>query len=202
MVTDGPSDTTSTTTAESGLWVVIGLGNPGPRFTSSRHNVGFSCVDVLATRHGIPLKERRQHAVLGQGAIEGRQVVLAKPRTFMNLSGRALRYVRDRFGVPPERMLVVYDDMDLPLGKLRLRLSGSSGGHNGLNSIIGELDTQEFPRLRIGIGRPNQPDTIAHVLGGFTSAEKREIAEALSVAADAVEAVLAEGVERAMNGFN
>jgi peptidyl-tRNA hydrolase, PTH1 family len=202
VVRDGPPDSTPPTAAESGLWIVIGLGNPGPRFTSSRHNVGFSCVDVLAARHGISVKERRQLAVLGQGAIGGCQVVLAKPRTFMNLSGRALRYMRDRYGVPPERMLVVYDDMDLPLGKLRLRLSGSSGGHNGLNSIIGELGTQEFPRLRIGIGRPNQPDTIAHVLGGFTSAEKQEISEALNSAASAVETVLAEGVERAMNGFN
>jgi len=129
-------------------------------------------------------------------------VVLAKPRTFMNLSGRALRYLRDRFGVPPERMLVVYDDMDLPLGKLRLRLSGSSGGHNGLNSIISEIGTQEFPRLRIGVGRPTQSNTIAHVLGGFTQAEQQDIAEALSSASGAIEAVLAEGVERAMNRFN
>ena len=164
--------------------------------------MGFSCLDFLAERHGIPVKERRQHAVVGQGIIEGCWVVLAKPRTFMNLSGRALRYLRDRFGVPPERMLVVYDDMDLPLGKLRLRLSGSSGGHNGLNSIISELDTQEFPRLRIGVGRPNQPDTIAHVLGGFTYAEKHDIAEALSNASDAIETVLSEGVEQAMNRFN
>jgi PTH1 family peptidyl-tRNA hydrolase len=99
-------------------------------------------------------------------------------------------------------MLVVYDDMDLPLGKLRLRPSGSSGGHNGLNSIIGELDTQEFPRLRIGVGRPNQPDTIAHVLGGFTYAEQEDIAEALNSASDAIEMVLSEGVDQAMNGFN
>ena len=188
--------------AEGELWIVVGLGNPGPRFTSSRHNVGFSCLDVLAKRHDIPMKERRQHAVLGQGTIDGCRVVLAKPRTFMNLSGRALRYLRDRFGVPPERMLVVYDDMDLPLGKLRLRLSGSSGGHNGLNSIISEIDTLEFPRLRIGVGRPTQSNTIAHVLGGFTQAEQQDIAEALSSASDAVEVVLAEGVERAMNRFN
>ena len=187
---------------EGELWVVVGLGNPGPRFTSSRHNVGFSFLDILAARHDIPIKERRQHAVLGQGTIDGCRVVLAKPRTFMNLSGRALRYLRDRFGVPPERMLVVYDDMDLPLGKLRLRLSGSSGGHNGLNSIISEIGTQEFPRLRIGVGRPTQSNTIAHVLGGFTQAEQQDIAEALSSASGAIEAVLAEGVERAMNRFN
>jgi PTH1 family peptidyl-tRNA hydrolase len=99
-------------------------------------------------------------------------------------------------------MLVVYDDMDLPLGKLRLRLSGSSGGHNGLNSIISEIGTQEFPRLRIGVGRPTQSNTIAHVLGGFTQAEQQDIAEALSSASGAIEAVLAEGVERAMNRFN
>ena len=187
---------------EDELWVVVGLGNPGPRFTSSRHNVGFSCLDALAARHGIPMKERRQHAALGQGTIQSYRVVLAKPRTFMNLSGRALRYLRDRFGVPPERMLVVYDDMDLPLGKLRLKLSGSSGGHNGLNSIISEMGTQEFPRLRIGVGRPTQSNTIAHVLGGFTQAEQQDIAEALSSASGAIEAVLAEGVERAMNRFN
>ena len=113
-----------------------------------------------------------------------------------------LHRLRDRFGVSPEHMLVVYDDMDLPLGKLRLRPLGGSGGHNGLNSIISELDTQEFPRLRIGVGRPNQSDTIAHVLGGFSYTEQEDIAEALNNASDAIEMVLSEGVDQAMNRFN
>lgn len=184
------------------LWIVVGLGNVGPTFKSSKHNVGFECIDALAKRHQISVRERRQHAVLGQGEVEGCRVVLAKPRTFVNRSGKAIVYLRDRFGVPPDRTLIVYDDMDLPLGKLRLRPAGASGGHNGMNSIIDSLGTENFPRLRIGIGRPDQPDVIAHVLGGFSEQEKEHIADAVNLAVDAIDLIMADDINTAMNRFN
>ena len=182
-------------------WVVVGLGNPGKRYERNRHNVGFHCVDLLAARHGISLGDRRAHAVLGQGGLDGASVVLAKPRTYMNRSGVAAVYLAQRFGVRPSHLLVVTDDMDLPLGTLRLRAAGGSGGQNGLNSIIEELGTQDFPRLRIGIGRP-LGGAVQHVLSSFSAEEDEAVREVLGRAADVVEACMADGVETAMNRFN
>ena len=182
-------------------WVIVGLGNPGSRYAQSRHNVGFRCVELLAERHGISLGERRQQVVLGQGPIGDRPVVVAKPRTYVNASGAAVRYLLQRFGVNPAKLLVVTDDMDLPLGKLRLRGSGGSGGHHGLDSIIDELGSQAFPRLRIGIGRPGG-EAIEHVLGLFLAGEEEALAQALDLAVQAVEMTLAQGLELAMNKFN
>ena len=181
--------------------IVVGLGNPGPKYASTRHNVGFRCVDVLAERAGINLNDRRKHADLGRGTLGGVPVVLAKPRTFMNESGLAARYLLDRFGTSPERMLVVVDDLDLPVGKIRMRGAGSSGGHRGLDSISAEARTGAYPRLRIGIGRPDA-GAIAHVLGGFAPDEEEALAEALARAADAVEMWAEHGVDAAMNRFN
>ena len=181
--------------------IIVGLGNPGPKYAPTRHNVGFRCIDVLAERAGISLNDRRKHAALGRGTLGGVPVVLAKPRTFMNASGLAARYLLDRFGTSPDRMLVVVDDLDLPVGKIRLRAAGSSGGHRGLDSISAEARTAAYPRLRIGIGRPDA-GAVAHVLGGFAPAEEDPLAEALERAADAVEAWAEHGVDTAMNRFN
>ncbi len=181
--------------------IVMGLGNPGPKYAPTRHNVGFRCIDLLADRAGVNLNDRRKHADLGRGTLGGVQVVLAKPRTFMNASGLAARYLLDRFGTSPDRMLVVVDDLDLPVGKIRMRGSGSSGGHRGLDSISAEARTGAYPRLRIGIGRPDA-GAIAHVLGGFAADEEEALAEALARAADAVEMWAEQGVDAAMNRFN
>ena len=187
----------------SDLCVVVGLGNPGRQYLHSRHNVGFRCLDLVAQRHQVQLADRRRNATIGQGHIEDRPVVLAKPRTFMNRSGRAVRYLLDRFHGGVAQLLIVADDMDLPLGRLRLRPSGSSGGHLGLQSIIDELGSQDFPRLRIGIGRPGGATApVAHVLGKFSSAEQLLEAEAVERAAQALVVFLAEGIETAMNRFN
>jgi PTH1 family peptidyl-tRNA hydrolase len=159
------------------------------------------CVDLLSNRHDIRLDDKRKHAALGQGFLDGRSVILAKPRTYMNASGIAVRYLVQRFGVAPGSLLVVIDDMDLPLGKIRLRTAGGSGGHNGLNSITAELDTPDYPRLRIGIGRPGS-GAIEHVLGPFRRDEEDILAETLSKAAEVVEACILEGVQEAMNRFN
>jgi len=182
--------------------IILGLGNPGRAYLCTRHNVGFQCVDRLARQYGIAMNDRRRQAMLGTGSIQDKDVVLAKPRTFMNHSGVAARYLLDRYRVTPQEMLVVCDDMDLPLGKLRIRARGSSGGHNGLNSIIAEAGTQEFPRLRIGIGRPQGEDAISHVLETFTSEERRVMEEATGLAAEAVAWLVQYGLESAMNKYN
>ena len=181
--------------------LVVGLGNPGDEYARTRHNVGFWCVDLVADRAGIRFNDKRQHAELGQGAISGVQLVLAKPRTFMNNSGIAAKYLMDRFAVKPDHLLVIIDDMDLPVGKMRLRAAGGSGGHNGLNSINAEVGTQEYPRLRVGVGRPSR-EAIGHVLGTFAPEEETALRETLQRAAEAVEACVEHGVEHAMNQYN
>ena len=183
--------------------LIVGLGNPGRAYTQSRHNVGFMCVDGLSKRAGIALSQRRSTVVLGQGRAEREAIVLAKPRTYMNRSGDALAYLVARFGTAPPDMLIVYDDMDLPLGKLRLRAAGSAGGHRGMQSIIDALGSRDVPRMRIGIGRP-LPDSggVEHVLGDFTKDERTSVRESLSAAQDAVLDVIAHGLEWAMNHYN
>ena len=183
--------------------LVVGLGNPGERYARSRHNVGFMCLDDIGSRSGIRFSDRRSTVVIGQGFIEGEEVVLAKPRTFMNNSGEALSYLTTRFPVSLSDLLIVYDDMDLPLGRIRIRASGSGAGQKGMGSIIAALSSRDIPRIRIGIGRPlEDADEIKHVLGGFTAEEQPLIAKALSTARDAVMDILRDGLERAMNLYN
>lgn len=183
--------------------VIVGLGNPGSQYADTRHNIGFWCVDHLAKAYSIAFTRRHRLVHLGEGVIEGRQVALAKPRTYVNLSGQAVKYLLDRYGVTPQELLVIYDDMDLPPGKLRLRSRGSAGGHNGIKSIIEATGTQEFPRLRIGIGRPAEgQDWKEYVLGQMSPEERKLAEEAVARAAQAVVSVLTEGVTAAMNRFN
>ncbi|MCL4369137.1 MAG: aminoacyl-tRNA hydrolase [Actinobacteria bacterium] len=191
--------------------VIVGLGNPGRQYANSRHNVGFRCVDVLARAHGLTFSQRYAHSLVAHGSILGVEVVLAKPRTFMNLSGDAVLGLLARHRVKPSSLVVVYDDMDLPLGKIRLRPGGSAGGHKGMLSIIDRLGTQEFPRLRIGIGRPTaraglaspeEGHAVQHVLGSFRPEELPELEEVLQRAVAALECVLRGGLVVAMSLFN
>ena len=183
--------------------VVVGLGNPGRNYARTRHNAGARVLEEVAARWGIPLERRNPHALLGLGAVEDRQVVLARPRSFMNESGPAVAYLATRFAIPPEKLLILYDEMDLPLGVLRIRLRGSAGGHQGMASVLREVGTQEIPRLRVGIGRPPlSVDEIPYVLGAFTPPEEQALEAVRERAADAVQCVLLEGVESAMNRFN
>ena len=183
--------------------LIVGLGNPGRRYAASRHNVGFMCVDHLARRLGISFSERSRYVVLGQGEVEEEAVVLAKPRTFMNLSGEAASYLLTRFCSGPGDLIVIYDEMDLPLGAIRLRPGGSSAGHGGVESIISALGSQDFPRMRVGVGKPDdETDPIDYVLGPFTSQERKVIQEVIPRAGDALECLLREGIAAAMNRFN
>jgi PTH1 family peptidyl-tRNA hydrolase len=184
------------------ITLIVGLGNPGPAYAGSRHNVGFRCVEQLARKNGIRLGNRNRHVVFGEGRVADAAIVVAKPRTFVNLSGAAVRYLIDRYRVAPAALLVVYDDMDLPLGRLRIRALGSSGGHNGISSIIETLGTQEFPRLRVGIGRPWDGDAVPHVLGRFTDDEAKLMETAVEAAVDAMTWAVQDGVESAMNRVN
>ena len=183
--------------------VIVGLGNPGNEYIGTRHNVGFWCVNHLADANSISLSDRRRKVVVGAGTIAGMHVVLAKPRTFVNRSGEAIAYLLARYKVSPGNLLVIHDDMDLPLGKLRLRPGGSAGGHKGMKSIIQATGTQDFPRLKMGIGRPLEGmDEIGHVLGGMTGEESEIVERAVELATQAVVAMLTEGITQAMNRYN
>jgi len=181
--------------------LIVGLGNPGKTYFNNRHNVGFRCIDYFARLHRISIKERRARAKLGIGEVAETRVVLAKPRTFMNLSGQSVNRLVRHFGVPLEDLLVICDDLDLPLGKVRIRQRGGSAGHKGVESIIASLGSQDFPRIRVGIGRP-EGDEIAYVLSDFSAEERELVEEAISKVADAIYCFLAEGVEAAMNRYN
>lgn len=184
------------------MHIIVGLGNPGREYTRSRHNIGFRCIDAIGERYGIRLKERRRLAVIGHGWIEGEEVLLARPRTFVNRSGEAVRYLLSRFSTGPGSLVVIYDDMDLPPGRIRIRPKGSAGGHNGMKSIIETIGTQEFPRIRVGIGKPQEGDPVAFVLGCFTPQEEGLMREAVQRVTEAVACLLKEGLEAAMNRFN
>jgi PTH1 family peptidyl-tRNA hydrolase len=183
-------------------YLLVGLGNPGPEYANTRHNVGYMVIDTLAQRHRIPIRRSQHQARIGEGDIAGEPVVLAKPLTFMNVSGRAVAPLARQHSLPPEAVVVIYDDADLPLGKIRVRARGSAGGHGGLKSIIASLGSSEFPRVRIGIGRSAGGDLVEHVLRSFRPDEREAIRHAIERAADAVECILTEGVEVAMNRFN
>ena len=183
--------------------IVVGLGNPGKQYAGTRHNLGFWCVDRLAAEWGIDVSRRRRLFVWGEGTAGGVSVALAKPRTYVNESGQAVTAVLARLRAKPSELIVVYDDLDLPVGRIRLRAAGGAGGHNGMRSIIADIGTQEFARLRVGIGRPaTGSDEIEHVLGRPSDDERRTMADAVDTAAQAVAAIVEDGVEAAMNRFN
>ena len=183
--------------------IIVGLGNPGPKYANTRHNVGWRVLDVVSQRLQVPVNERRPKAVIGSGYHDGKRVVLAKPRTFMNNSGEAVEYLLARFGGDGTNLLVIYDEMALLPGRIRLRAAGSDAGHNGIRSIIRAVGGTGFPRLRVGIGAP-PPGVVAHeyVLGGFTDEEAEPISSAVERAAAAVQSLLSEGIDAAMNRYN
>lgn len=184
-------------------YLIVGLGNPGRDYEQTRHNVGFMVVDELARRAGIGLTKKERKALVGDGTLAGKSVILAKPQTYMNLSGEAVRALLDFYQIPVERFIVVHDDIDLPLGTLRLRKSGSAGGQNGVRSLIQHLGTQDFARVRFGVGRPPGKQQAAHyVLRPFQGEEAILAREVIDTAAAAIEAWLKDGLEIAMSVYN
>lgn len=192
------------TQADAGApWLVVGLGNPGPDYAGNRHNAGFMVVDVLAGRMGGRFKAHKGRAEVVEGRLAGHRVVLAKPRSYMNESGGPVKALRDFYKVPTERVVVVHDELDIPYGVLRLKMGGGGGGHNGLRSITKALGGPDYPRVRFGIGRPpGRMDPAAFVLRDFSATERKELDLHLERAADAAEALLTEGLDRAQNVFH
>ena len=184
--------------------LIVGLGNPEVKYAKTRHNIGFEVVDALGFAwHSTWQENRRFHGYFTEVMVQGQKVGLLKPKTYMNRSGQAVRAVMDWYKLTPESLLVIYDDMDLELGRLRLRLSGSAGGHNGMKSIISHLNSQDFPRLRLCIGKSlDKDETISHVLGGFTSREIPLVEKSLDLAVEAVEYSLRSGIEKTMSLYN
>lgn len=185
------------------LFVILGLGNPGETYRSTRHNVGFEVVDRLAARHRIDLATRRFGAVMGQGAVAGRQVWLLEPQTYMNLSGESVAAVMQSQQVPLERLVVLHDDMDLELGRIQVRAGGADGGHRGLRSVIEHMGSRDFSRIRLGVGRPErQEEASDHVLSGFSDEQGEQVEALIERGADAVQTWLMDGLVIAMNRYN
>jgi PTH1 family peptidyl-tRNA hydrolase len=194
---------TSDDAGPGGLWLVVGLGNPGPEYSGNRHNVGFGVVEALAARIGGRFKSHKTRADVIEGRLAGQRVVLAKPRSYMNESGGPVSALRDFFKVPLDRVVVVHDELDLPYTGLRLKLGGGDNGHNGLKSLRRSLGSGDFNRVRFGIGRPpGRMDAAAFVLRDFSAAERKQLDVLVEHAADAIEALVVEGMEKAQNTFN
>ena len=184
-------------------FLVAGLGNPGPEYDNTPHNLGFLTVDRLAERHNIRITRPESKALVGVGQVASRSVMLAKPQTFMNLSGSSVKGLLSKYGLTPANLLVVYDELDLPWGSMRIKPKGSAGGHHGMEDLIRSLGSVDFARLRLGIhpGRPVR-DGAQYVLAPFRSAQKQDLDNLLSLAAEAVESILAVGVVKAMTAYN
>ena len=185
-------------------WLVVGLGNPGEKYENTRHNVGFLTVDQLADRAGVPVQKLKHRALTNTAEVGGVRVLLMKPVTYMNLSGEAVGEAARFYKIPPDHVLVISDDVSLPLGKLRIRKGGSAGGHNGLKSIIQHLGTDQFPRVKIGVGEKPHPDydMADWVLGKFAGEDLKTITQAIQRAGKAAECYIHDGPDQAMNRFN
>ena len=187
----------------SDSWIVVFLGNPGMEYRDTRHNVGFMTADICENKFGVRINRIKYRSLMGSGTVSGSKTVFMKPQTYMNLSGDAVAQAVQFYKIPPEHVLVISDDVSLPVGKLRIRRSGSAGGHNGLKSIIQNLGTDQFPRIKIGVGIPPEHyDMKDWVLGKFHGEDAKLISDAVRRAADAVECYIEEGPDKAMNKYN
>ncbi len=189
--------------------LIVGLGNPGKTYTNNRHNIGFMCLSHFAKTQGIQLNRKQGQARTGSGKVAGSQVLLARPQTYMNRSGQSVSRLVNKFKIGLNNLLIIHDDLDLPLGTIRFRQAGSSGGHKGVDSIIYEFESQYFPRLKIGIGRPLTPipeiiedDIISYVLSDFTSEEKQIVNQVIPRVSEAILCLITEGLPVAMNRYN
>lgn len=188
----------------SETWLIVGLGNPGREYANTRHNCGFRALDILAQKLGCKVDKGKFQGLYGQCSYQGRKLLLLKPQTYMNLSGRSVLQLSAYFHVPPQRIIVIFDDISLEPGRLRIRADGSAGGHNGIKSIIQEIGSQDFPRVKIGVGaKPNAEYDLADwVLSGFSASDEKALGPALERAADAALCIIEKGVPEASNRFN
>lgn len=183
--------------------LIVGLGNPGKQYERTRHNIGFEVIDQLSERMGIPLDQAKHKGLYGMGNVRGEKVILLKPLTYMNLSGESVRAVMDYYDIDIEDLIVIYDDLDLPVGRIRLRQKGSAGGHNGIKSIIAHAGSQEFNRIRVGINRPTNGESITnYVLGRFTTEEQETLIDVIKRCSEACEQSLEHPFLQVMNQYN
>ena len=189
---------------EKETWLIVGLGNPGKEYARTRHNCGFRALDILADQLGCKVDKGKFQGLYGQCSYRGKKLLLLKPQTYMNLSGRSVLQLSAYFSVPPQRIIVMFDDISLEPGRLRIRNDGSAGGHNGIKSIIQELGSQDFPRVKVGVGaKPNPESDLADwVLSSFSASEEKALGSALERAADAALCIMEKGVPEAANRFN
>ena len=185
------------------MYLIVGLGNPEPEYNKTRHNMGFNTINKISQQYNIEVKQNKFQALYGSGMIEKEKVILLKPQTYMNLSGNSVKEVVDFYKIEKEKILVIYDDMDIEPGKIKIRKKGSAGGHNGMKSIIQMIGTEEFPRIRVGIGRPiRKDDEINYVIGAIPEEDLKRLDEGIEKAQKAVEEILRNGVDSAMNKYN
>lgn len=185
------------------MYLIVGLGNPEEEYSKTRHNMGFNTINKLSQQYNIDVKQNKFQALYGSGIIEKEKVILLKPQTYMNLSGNSVKEVVDFYKIEKEKILVIYDDMDIEPGKIKIRKKGSSGGHNGIKSIIQMIGTEDFTRIRVGIGRPmHKGDEINYVIGAIPEVELKKLEEGTEKAQKAVDEILKNGVDSAMNKYN
>ena len=185
------------------MYIIVGLGNPGKEYEKTRHNTGFMVIDKLSKKYKIDISKEKHKALIGTGTIEGEKVLLVKPQTFMNLSGESIQEIMNFYKEDIDNLIVVFDDIDLPIGTIRIKQNGSAGTHNGVKSIVKELNSKEFKRIKVGIGGPDEKaNLIGHVLGKFSSEEFEKIDESVTNAAEAVVDIIKDGVLKAMNKYN
>jgi len=187
---------------KTSMYAIVGLGNPGKKYEVTRHNVGFLALDSIAKNHDIPITRIKHKGLVGEGWIGTTKVILLKPQTYMNKSGESVMEMLNFYKIPLENLIVVYDDIDLDPGRLRIRMKGSAGSHNGMRDIIRLIGSEDFPRIRIGIGRPEREKLSSFVLSKFREEEIKDVADAVERAAKAAESIVTEGLEKAMNRYN
>lgn len=183
------------------MFLVVGLGNPGDKYDGTRHNIGFEAIDYISSKYNIDVTRVKFKGVIGEGFIGGEKVILLKPTTYMNLSGESVREAMSFYKLTEEDIVIIYDDISLEVGKIRIREKGSAGGHNGIKSIISNINTDVFPRIKIGVGQPTG-DLVSHVLGRFSKEETEDLKEVVEVSSKAVEIIMKSGTKDAMNKLN
>lgn len=183
------------------MYLIVGLGNPGKQYEKTRHNVGFDVLDLVSDKYNINMNRIKFKGIYGEGKIDGERVILLKPTTFMNLSGESVKEVCSFYKIENKNIIVIYDDISLDVGRMRIRKSGSAGGHNGIKNIISNLSSDVFPRIKVGVGAPKE-DLISHVLGRFSDEDRIKIEKVFNAAADAVQCIITKGTCEAMNDFN
>ena len=185
------------------MFLIVGLGNIGKQYENTRHNIGFKAVEFIGEKYNISINRIKFKGTYGEGTIGDEKVILLKPSTFMNLSGESVREVANFYKIPAANIIILHDDMSIDVGRMRIRAKGSAGGQNGIKNIILQLGTEEFPRIKLGVGQPKpNMDWISHVMGGFSKEEKPRLEQIISASSDAVEIMIKSGVSEAMNKFN